>query len=66
MLEGYEPEIEAATLGILSETSSGVRSTYDNTFVNDHIRAGIPSIEAWLYLKTFLFDPLEITISRVN
>ena len=66
LLEGYEPEIEAETLGILSETYSGVRSTYDNTFVNDHIRAGIPSIEAWMYLKPFLFDPLEITISRVN
>lgn len=66
LLEGYEPEIEAETLGILSETYSGVRSTYDGIFVNDHIRAGISSIEAWLYLKPFLFDPREIKLSRVN
>lgn len=66
LLEGVDLEIESDTLGILSETYSGVRSTYDADFVNEHMRAGIPSIEAWEYLKPFLMDQRQLKLSRVN
>lgn len=66
LLDGYNPDQEAQTLGVLSETYSGVRTTYDADHVNEHIRAGIPSIEAWEYLKPYLRDPTRLRLSRVS
>lgn len=66
LLDGYEPEQEVESLGVLSETYSGVRTTYDGYHVNEHLRAGIPSIEAWEYLRSFLRDPTQVRLSRVT
>jgi hypothetical protein len=66
LLDGYNPDEEVETLGILSESYSGVRTTYDANHVNEHIRAGIPSIEAWEYLRPFLRDPTQVKLSRVS
>ena len=65
-LDGVNVEQEAQTIGVMSESYSGVRTTYDGDYVNEHIRAGIPSITAWEYLKPFLRDPRLMRISRVN
>lgn len=65
-LDGYNPDQEVGTLGVLSESYSGVRTTYDASHVNEHIRAGIPSIEAWEYLRPFLRDPTRVRLSRVS
>lgn len=66
LLDGVDVDQEAQTIGVMSETYSGVRSTYDGDYVNHHIRAGIPSIIAWDYLKPFLRDPRLLNVSRVN
>lgn len=66
LLDGYDPDQEVETLGVLSETYSGVRSTYDANHVNEHIRAGIPSIEAWDLLRPYLRDPTQVRLSRVS
>lgn len=65
-LDGYNQNEEVETLGVLSESYSGVRTTYDVGHVNEHIRAGIPSIEAWEYLKPFLRDSTQVRLSRVS
>jgi len=66
LLDGVNVEQEAQTIGVISESYSGVRTTYDGSYVNEHIRAGIPSIVAWEYLKPYLRDPRLMRISRVN
>lgn len=66
LLDGYNPDEEVETLGVLSESYSGVRTTYDADHVNEHIRAGIPSVEAWEYLRPFLRDPTRVRLSRVS
>lgn len=66
LLDGYDQDQEAQTIGVLSEAYSGVRTTYDASHVSEHIRAGIPSIEAWAYLKPFLRDPRKLRLSRVT
>lgn len=66
LLDGYEPEQEAESIGVLTDAYSGVRSTYDSTHVQAHIRAGIASIRAWELLKPFLRDPAELRLSRVS
>lgn len=66
LLEGHDSEIEAQSLGVMSETYTGVRTAYQQGFVNEHLRAGIPSIEAWDYLKPFLRDSSRIDLARIN
>jgi len=66
LLDGVDIEQEAQTIGVSSEGYSGVRTTYDVSYHNEHIRAGILSIEAWGFLKPFLRDPLALRVSRVS
>lgn len=66
LLDEVDMDQEVQTLGVLSETYSGVRTTYDADYVNEHIRAGIPSIGAWEYLRPFLRDPSLVRLSRVS
>jgi hypothetical protein len=64
-LDGVDMELEQKNLGMTSDAFSGARTTYDSYFVEEHIRAGIPSSEAWAYLYPYLRDPRELIISRV-
>ena len=64
-LDGVDMELEQKNLGMTSDAFSGARATYDSHFVEEHIRAGIPSGQAWSYLYPYLRDPREIVISRV-
>lgn len=66
LLDGYNQDQEVETLGVLTEVYSGVRTTYDASYVNEHKRAGIPSIEAWEYLKPYLRDQTQLRLSRVS
>jgi hypothetical protein len=66
LLDGYNQDQEIQTIGVLSESYSSVRTTYDGDFVAEHVRAGIPSIEAWEYLYPFLRDSRSVRISRVS
>ena len=65
-LDGIDLEQEANSVNVASDAFSGVRTTYDADTYAEHMRAGIPSIVAWQYLKPFLRDPREILLSRVN
>ncbi len=65
-LDGVDSEQEANSVGVASDAFSGVRTTYDGDSYAEHMRAGIPSIMAWEYLKPYLRDPREIALSRVN
>jgi len=64
-LDGVDMELEQKNLGMTSDAFSGARATYDSHFVEEHIRAGIPSGEAWALLGPYLRDPRELVISRV-
>lgn len=66
LLGGYDKDQEIETLGVMSESHSGIRTTYDVDYVNEHKRAGIPSSEAWDYLKPFLRTQTQLKISRVS
>lgn len=66
LLDGVDPEIEQENLYATGSNYGGVRTTYDRTFLPVHIQAGVPSMKAWSFLRPFLSDPQEITISRVS
>lgn len=66
LLEGFDPEMELASLGDESHSLGGVRTTYNRTFIPEHINAGIPSSNAWGNLKPYLRDPNIFELCRVN
>ena len=66
LLEGFDPELEMANLAAVSQGYSGARTTYDRSFVLEHVAAGIPSTKAWFLLKPYLRSIRELEISRVN
>jgi len=65
-LDGVDMQDEIESIGIVSNAYLGTRSTYDESFVPEYVRAGIPSAEAWIHLKPYLRDPRAINLSRVS
>ena len=64
-LQGRTLDQDLKDLSLASTSFGGVRDTYFEGYVPEHIRAGIPSAEAWVHLRPFLRDPYHFTISRV-
>lgn len=66
-LEGVDINIEAENIPTVSQGFGSARVTYDRAHVLEHLRAGIPSVVAWNYLKPYLSpDALQIDIRRVT
>lgn len=67
LLDGKDPELELENLGITSQGYSSVRTTYNRNQVPiEHIINGIPSPQAWRWLKPFLRDDDAIKLARVS
>jgi hypothetical protein len=66
LLDGKNTELDAENLALVSQGFSSVRSTYDKDTMLPHIVAGVPSAEAWKYLKPYLLDATEITLNRAT
>jgi hypothetical protein len=64
LLDGVDPDLEEEDLGAISEGYSTVRVALDPNIRKDHIRAGVPSVEAWKHLLPYLRDPLSIQIRK--
>lgn len=65
-LDGVDMQDEIESIGVTSNVYLGTHSTYDESFVPEYVRAGIPSAEAWIHLKPYLRDPRAINLSRVS
>ena len=67
LLDGKDPELELENLGITSQGYSSVRTTYNRNQVPiEHIINGVPSPQAWRWLKPFLRDDDAIKLARVS
>ena len=64
LLDGVDPDLEEEDLGAITEAYATIRITSDPQIRKDHIRAGIPSVEAWKHLLPYLNDPGELHIRR--
>jgi hypothetical protein len=58
LLDGVDPDLEEEDLGAISEGYSTVRVALDPNIRKDHIRAGVPSVEAWKHLLPYLKRPI--------
>jgi hypothetical protein len=65
-LGGVNIDNEIRNIGLSSVSISGVRDEFRDGYVPEHLRAGIPSVEAWIYLRPFLRDPKHFVFSRVS
>lgn len=66
LLDGYDPDFEIDNLSSVGQGYSSVRSTYNRSFVMEHLSAGIPSAKAWAYLKPFLGDFKVLKLRRAD
>lgn len=64
LLSGIDPDTEADNLSVTSQGYAGGRTSYDRSFVQDHIRSGISSAYAWSILRPYLRDPNSIKLRR--
>ncbi len=67
LLDGKDPELELETLGIVSQGYGSVRTSYSRNQVPiEHIINGIPSSQAWRWLRPFLREDDAIVLSRIS
>jgi hypothetical protein len=64
LLDMVDPNLEIDNLATTSESYVTARASYNRDFVLAHIKAGIPSAEAWAKLLPYLCDPLAIRIMK--
>lgn len=65
-LNGADQESENKNVNIIRNQFDKVSTTYDRSFVQEHLRNGIPSIVAWNYLIPYLRDVRRVDLHRVN
>ncbi len=66
LLDEVDIEEEIKNLQATSRIYAGVRTSYDRMSIPDYLASGIPSTEAWSYLKPFLRDPNDVNLARIN
>lgn len=65
LLDGYDPDTQAQMLAVEMSKYQSVQTYYQRDYIPEFMQAGIPSSEAWNYLRPYLRDPREIELSRV-
>lgn len=65
-LNGFDFELETKSLNITYQSFTNTREGFDRRFYIEHIRSGINSARAWILIKPFLRDPLNLRIARVS
>jgi hypothetical protein len=67
LLDGKDPELELETLGIVSQGYASVRTSYSRNQVPiEHIINGIPSSQAWRWLRPFLREDDALVLARIS
>ena len=67
LLDGKDPELELETLGIISQSYAAVRTSYSRNQVPiEHIINGIPSSQAWRWIRPFLREDDAIALARIS
>lgn len=64
LLDGIDPELEHENQFMTGHGYASIRGAYDRSSRPEHILAGIPSFEAWTYLRPYLRDPRTFQTQR--
>lgn len=63
-LDDVDPNIEIENLNRTRQGIGDARIEKDTSYVQDHVRSGIPSIQAWMLLVPYLRDPGILDMDR--
>lgn len=66
LLGGESRESALSKIGVTSNSWGTVKQTYDADRVPEWLLSGIPSAEAWVYLRPFLSNQTVLPIRRVS
>lgn len=68
LLDGVDPNFEMENLQNASQGIGDAKVTRDTSYTMDHVRNGIPSIQAWMILLNYLrdFQHPRLTLDRGN
>lgn len=67
LLDGIDPDEELENLGVISLGMGSTRTSYSRTQVPiEYIINGVPSPQAWRWLKPFLRDDAYVVLSRTR
>lgn len=66
LLDGRETELELQDTVVTKHRIGPVETDYDRSKAPEHILAGIPSLEAWLYIKPYLRRHGSVVVSRTS
>lgn len=66
LLGDFDMELEYENLRLLDMNLANVRTSYDPDMIPEHIVAGVPSREAWLFLRPFIRDDLNVKLFRID
>lgn len=64
LLDDVDANFEMENLAVAQQGIGAGRVVRDTSYAQEHIRNGIPSLQAWMLLKPFLRDPLGGNLSR--
>lgn len=64
LLDGVDPELEIANSAVTQHKIGPINTNYDRSRIADHIKAGIPSLEAWRYLYPYLRQMDSVRLVR--
>lgn len=64
LLDGADPELEMQSVGL--ESVGFAKVSLDKNFTPEHLKHGIVSARAWIYLRPYLRDPNTVTLSRIT
>jgi hypothetical protein len=65
-LGGWDADSEITNLMALENRIGPAASKYDRSFALEYVKAGIPSPTAWLLIRPYLRDPMELSLSRAT
>ena len=63
-LDDVDADMEVENLSNSQQGIGDAKTSRDTSYVQLHIRAGIPSIKAWSLLTPYLDDPRNVDVSR--
>lgn len=66
LLDGWDPDIESDQHAAQSTRYGGVTTSFNREYIPEHMRAGIPSAQAWGLLRPYVRDPYGVELVRAN
>jgi hypothetical protein len=66
LLDDVDPDVEIEASNVQSSAFATIKTTYDRSFVPEHLVVGVPSATAWKLMTPYLRDVSSIAVNRAT